>query len=322
MAGPATLYQTGIHSARPANGSGCVLYACTTHGLVDRDDGTSWTTFLTLPSAGVSDHGALTGLGDDDHTQYFNDTRHDAHDHTGVPGVGGGGAPTTSQYIVGAADGGLSAEKVKAALYKNYDPDEYPTDNAVSNEFDGGSGGSYTWDSAPTASDENTTIPGHLYIEHAVNSTRLYRATYAPGATAFTVVAKVSMAWPEATASTTQFGICLLDSGDSVIWRALMLDDGSGNPTTLRYFDTAGTVYALYANASASVYLLIQRTSGGAYTGFVSLDGKIWVQGGGSTPGGTVAKVGFQVVCSNTVKRYYAADFIRVFDSATRKIGV
>jgi hypothetical protein len=48
MAGPATLYQAGIHSARPANGSGCVLYSCTTHDLVYRDDGTSWTTFMTL----------------------------------------------------------------------------------------------------------------------------------------------------------------------------------------------------------------------------------------------------------------------------------
>lgn len=39
---------------------------------------------------GVTDHGALTGLGDDDHTQYHNDTRGDArysllaHNHTGV----------------------------------------------------------------------------------------------------------------------------------------------------------------------------------------------------------------------------------------------
>jgi hypothetical protein len=48
MAGPATLYQAGIHSARPAVGSGCVLYSCTTHNLVYRDDGTAWTTFMTL----------------------------------------------------------------------------------------------------------------------------------------------------------------------------------------------------------------------------------------------------------------------------------
>lgn len=30
----------------------------------------------------ISDHGNMTGLADDDHTQYFNDARHDAHDHS------------------------------------------------------------------------------------------------------------------------------------------------------------------------------------------------------------------------------------------------
>jgi hypothetical protein len=34
------------------------------------------------PASGVTDHGALTGLGDDDHTQYHNDTRGDARYHT------------------------------------------------------------------------------------------------------------------------------------------------------------------------------------------------------------------------------------------------
>ena len=60
MATPAVLYQAGIHGARPAVGSGCVLFSCTTHGLVYRDDGTSWTTFLTLPSGSIAGTPALT----------------------------------------------------------------------------------------------------------------------------------------------------------------------------------------------------------------------------------------------------------------------
>ena len=48
MAGPATLYKTGDHASRPANGSGTVLYTCTTHNKVYRDDGSSWTDFITL----------------------------------------------------------------------------------------------------------------------------------------------------------------------------------------------------------------------------------------------------------------------------------
>ena len=38
---------------------------------------------------GVTDHGALTGLADDDHTQYLNETRHDLLDHAGLTGVAG-----------------------------------------------------------------------------------------------------------------------------------------------------------------------------------------------------------------------------------------
>lgn len=49
-------------------------------------------------SGGVSDHGALTGLGDDDHTSYLTDARHtalagdhvtngDTHDHSGGDGA-------------------------------------------------------------------------------------------------------------------------------------------------------------------------------------------------------------------------------------------
>lgn len=36
---------------------------------------------------GVTDHGELDGLGDDDHSQYHNDTRHDAHDHSTALGT-------------------------------------------------------------------------------------------------------------------------------------------------------------------------------------------------------------------------------------------
>lgn len=37
---------------------------------------------LGVPTVPVSDHGTLTGLSDDDHPQYFDTARHDAHDHT------------------------------------------------------------------------------------------------------------------------------------------------------------------------------------------------------------------------------------------------
>ena len=40
----------------------------------------------TVPTTPVSDHGSMTGLSDDDHTQYLTDARHDALDHTTAMG--------------------------------------------------------------------------------------------------------------------------------------------------------------------------------------------------------------------------------------------
>jgi hypothetical protein len=44
---------------------------------------------VSTPSTGISstpvtDHGSLVGLADDDHTQYLNETRHNALDHRNV----------------------------------------------------------------------------------------------------------------------------------------------------------------------------------------------------------------------------------------------
>lgn len=62
----------------------------------------SGATNITEVGVGVSDHGALTGLADDDHTHYLNETRHDALDHTGLPGVGSG---SSSDRRILLADG-------------------------------------------------------------------------------------------------------------------------------------------------------------------------------------------------------------------------
>lgn len=54
MAGPTTLFQTGVHGSRPAASAGCVLYDCTTHSLIYRSDGSTWTTFASLGSVSTT----------------------------------------------------------------------------------------------------------------------------------------------------------------------------------------------------------------------------------------------------------------------------
>lgn len=66
-----------------------------------------WIAISTGGGGGVTDHGALTGLGDDDHPQYATDT--DLTTHAATPH---GGAPTGADYLVGTAQAGLSAEIV------------------------------------------------------------------------------------------------------------------------------------------------------------------------------------------------------------------
>ena len=59
---------------------GDVIISGPSNGQALQFNGTNWVN--ATPSTGVTDHGLLTGLADDDHTQYLNTTRHDAHDHT------------------------------------------------------------------------------------------------------------------------------------------------------------------------------------------------------------------------------------------------
>ena len=64
------IYTLSLHDALPISGAQAVSF-------ILESDGAGGLTWIATPS-GVSDHGALTGLADDDHTQYHNDTRGDA----------------------------------------------------------------------------------------------------------------------------------------------------------------------------------------------------------------------------------------------------
>jgi len=64
MAGPTTVFQTGTHGARPAAGSGCVLYFCTTHNKVYISNATTWADLFDFSSITPSDPelAAIAGL--------------------------------------------------------------------------------------------------------------------------------------------------------------------------------------------------------------------------------------------------------------------
>lgn len=93
----AGLLDETAHDALDHAGLTGVGISTTAHASIDH------TGIPGVGGGGVTDHGALTGLADDDHTQYLNETRHDLLDHTGLPGVGGGGV-TDHGALTGLAD--------------------------------------------------------------------------------------------------------------------------------------------------------------------------------------------------------------------------
>lgn len=68
---------TGTAGANGTNGVG-VPVGGTTGQVLSKIDGTDYNTQWVTSSSGTSDHGLLTGLADDDHTQYHTDARGDA----------------------------------------------------------------------------------------------------------------------------------------------------------------------------------------------------------------------------------------------------
>lgn len=71
----------GADGADGADGQG-VSTGGTTGQVLTKNSNTDFDTGWTNPSPGVTDHGALAGLADDDHTQYHNDARGDARYYT------------------------------------------------------------------------------------------------------------------------------------------------------------------------------------------------------------------------------------------------
>lgn len=96
--------RSGLLAARPAASAvdaGTLWWATDTLRL-SRSDGAAWADL----TAGVSDHGALTGLADDDHPQYATDVALAATDATAASHdhVGGDGAQIDHGGLAGLAD--------------------------------------------------------------------------------------------------------------------------------------------------------------------------------------------------------------------------
>jgi len=225
-------------------------------------------------------------------------------------GGGGGGAPTDAEYLVGAANSSLSAEKVKASIYDNYDLNDYPTSpNALDDEFEGGGtiDGKWTKVNDPAGVDamNQTSYPGYLYCGLPENAgtdnmaalVRLHQPAPAGNAAA-TYVARVNVSTQGLAAEIGEFagvGICLWNSTDNefVGLSILTANDVEANLTGLLQphkdngaggFSSLTTTSRRSVTVTTPVWLKLEKSTTAAYTAantysaYFSLDGVVWQQ--------------------------------------------
>jgi hypothetical protein len=112
---------------------------------------------INVAAAGVTDHGELDGLTDDDHAQYLDETRHDALDHTGLTGVPTQYTDEMAQDAVGAmvtgnTETGIAvtyddaAGKLNFDASHNHDASYVPLARTLSNGYGVSGGGDLSAD--------------------------------------------------------------------------------------------------------------------------------------------------------------------------------
>lgn len=210
-----------------------------------------------------------------------------------------------------------------------YDPDRPPTAGIIlSDEFDNSSlDGAWSWTTAPGGTVSESLYPGYLHLDDgtdASNTIRYLRRTFAPGAAAFSVAAKVALSMENGN-YTAGIGIALLDSGDSLIYYASLFTDGTTTASDAhRVMSTAATWGALTPGLPdiAWQYLLITRDATTNWVVYISANGVIWHRLGGTSVATTVAKVAIRFEGDTDSQHCEAlVDFVRVFDTETKKIG-
>lgn len=232
----------------------------------------------------------------------------------GAGGVAWGaetGAPADAAYIVGAANGSLSNETVKAYLKDNYDPDAYPASpNAMDDEFEGGGSIDNKWTKVndPSSADalNQTDFPGYLHVgltenggtDNLAAAVRLYQSPPAGNqAMSFTAKIAISVSVDAWQTEKGEFAMALLylansansefvgigfqynnanEANNLILLGTAQYDGGSGvfAPVTNSFniICTPGDMlYAKLEKTTASAY-----TSSNTYNFYLSKNGIIW----------------------------------------------
>jgi hypothetical protein len=193
---------------------------------------------------------------------------------------GGGGAPTTSKYVLGAADASLPNAVANPGLYGSAD-NQPAVAGSIDDEFPGSSlSGSWTWINQGTAT--ATVANSYLTISNAGNGvTNSISAIYqAAPATPWTVVAKISLI-ARIAANFPEVGLFLMDSVSSKVIFFEMAGNNPGEVLNIAHFTNPTTFGAVVFTESFPLknYLYLKIQDDGTNLKYsVSPDGQAYVQ--------------------------------------------
>lgn len=229
-----------------------------------------------------------------------------------LPG-GGSGAPTSSEYVTTAADGSLSNEVVIPGLAGSADI-AGAAGGGADEEYDSGTS-PFTWTSAPSAEDVNTTRPSHLHIEHASTTEIWGTKAWAP-AGAFDARAHLSTGGRVTGGSGLNWGLFITDSTDAN--RLLMQTQLSPNSVDSRlvqaYTYASGSYTSRGSNGSVpnDVYVRITRDGSGNVTFWWSSDGRNYLAIAHLAFSITVAEIGYRIGNNGTINQaIFESDWLR-----------
>jgi hypothetical protein len=268
---------------------------------------------------GVTDHGALTGLGDDDHTQYVlrsilttnGDLFTRAAGAIARLGVGSNGDVLTvaSGAPSWAAPSGGSVD----------DPvfDQFGTPDTAF-EFASSSFTGLTAMGTPDAENADTSVPDHYYVADNAGGTAWCGRYASIPSYPFTAVAKLTdfnarLNYSHAglflsVATPGKLSLITYGGASRNIGHALFT-----NPTT--FGSNIGSDFL--DNLTGPLYFGVVATSTSNQTWYVSKNGRVWyIRTSAHDPSMTVGSVGIGMKSENTTGAAAAFDYLRIWNSS------
>lgn len=227
-------------------------------------------------------------------------------------GSGGGGAPTTSKYVLGATDASLTNGITIPGLAGSADR-AGQGGSTFAEEFDTTTN-PFTWTpSNPTTQNSNTTVPSAFYASVSDTTERYGYRAFSP-AGAFDLRAKVSLGLLGGSATpVAQIGLVVADATNAN--RAFVQITVGVNSLATSGFTYAASTFTQRGSNNVGTYVLylrLTRDGSNNISFYFSLDGLIWNWIATQAFTLTITQAGLRLSASGTSPSYEAAvDWLR-----------